>query len=74
MKNKETVTTSATFVEAAKISCKSKMIEAEAKIALYANTPQGVADHSKIMEEILQAAEQGSHAEDVLRFLEKVCP
>ena len=63
--------TGTAFVEAAKMSCRAKIQEAQAKITLYFNCAQGVADHSNVMEEILSAAEQGAHAEDVLNFLEK---
>jgi hypothetical protein len=59
------------FLEAAKLHCRSQIKEAEAKIELYLNYAQGVADHSAIMKEILDAAKQGAHAHDVLRFLQK---
>ena len=59
------------FIAAAKTSCRAKIEEAQAKIELYLNCAQGVSDHAGIMEEILSAAEQGAHAEDVLNFLEK---
>ena len=59
------------FLEAAKLHCRSQIKDAQAKIDLYLNYGQGVADHSGIMKEILDAAEQGAHAHDVLRFLEK---
>jgi len=59
------------FVEAAKLSCQSKIREAEAKIDLYVNSSQGIADHAGIMDEILSAAESGAHAQDILKFLEK---
>jgi len=59
------------FLEAARLHCRSQIKEAEAKINLYLNYPQGVADHSGIIKELLEAAEQGAHAQDILRFLEK---
>ena len=59
------------FLDAAKLHCRSQIKDAQAKIDLYLNFAQGVADHSNIMKVILEAAEQGAHAQDVLRFLEK---
>jgi len=61
------------FLKAAKLKCMSQIEEASAKINLYANNAVGVGDHPNIMEEILKAAEQGAHAQDILDFLEK-CP
>ena len=59
------------FIEAAKLQQHAKIKECEAKIALYINSSQGIADHSDIMTEIINAAAEGSHAEDVLNFLEE---
>jgi hypothetical protein len=71
MDNRELV--GAPFIEAAKLQCHAKIKEAEAKISLYANASQGIADHSNIMEEIMSAAAQGAHALDILSFLEDRC-
>jgi hypothetical protein len=59
------------FLDAAKLHCRSQIKDAQAKIDLYLNFAQGVADHSNITKEILAAAEQGAHAQDILLFLEK---
>ena len=61
------------FLEAAKLSCRPKIEEAVAKVALYTSEPQAVADHSNIMDELIKAAEEGAHAQDVLNFLEERC-
>ena len=61
----------AAFIEAAKLQQHAKIKECEAKIALYVNMSQGIADHSDITAEIVKAAAEGSHAEDVLNFLEE---
>ena len=59
------------FLKAAKLRCESKISEANAKISLYVNNAVGVGDHPNIVEEILKAAEDGAHAQDVLDYLEK---
>ena len=60
-----------TFLEAAKLDCRARIMEAEARIELYMNRPQGVADHPQILDEILKAAGAGAEAQDKLAFLEK---
>ena len=59
------------FLDAAKLRCRSQIKEAEAKIELYLSRPQGVADHPQILEEILKAASDGAEAQDQLNFLEE---
>lgn len=61
------------FLEAAKISCRAKIEEASARLTLYTSDPQAVADHSSIMDEILKAAADGAHAQDMLDFLVTRC-
>ena len=58
------------FLEAAKLSCKARIKEAEARVELYLKSPQGVADHPQILDELLKAASEGSEAHDQLSFLE----
>ena len=58
------------FLEAAKLKCQAQIKESEAKIRLYLENPVGVGDHPNIMEEILKAAADGAHAQDILDFLE----
>ena len=58
------------FLDAAKLRCRAQIREAEAKIELYLNRSQGVADHPQILEEILKAASEGAEAQDQLNFLE----
>ena len=59
------------FLDAAKLRCRSQIKEAEAKINLYVNRSQGVADHPQILDEILKAASEGAEARDQLSFLEE---
>ena len=61
------------FLEAAKLSCRAKIEDATARMKLYISDPQAVADHANITEEILKAAEDGAHAQDILNFLETRC-
>jgi len=61
----------AAFLDAAKLRCRSQIREAEAKIELYLDSPQGVAEHPQILQEILKAALEGAEAEDRLNFLEE---
>jgi|TARA_R110000851_G_scaffold201262_1_gene352412 hypothetical protein len=58
------------FLAAAKLHCRAKLAEAEAKIELYLGDSVGIGDHPNIMEEILKAADDGCHAEDMLNFLD----
>jgi len=59
------------FLKAARLHCEAQLQEAKAKTSLYTSSPQGVADHSGVMPEILDAAEQGSRARDMLEFLKE---
>ena len=59
------------FLESAKLKCQFEIEEAKARINLYLTTPVGIGDHPNIMEEMLKAASDGAHAQDVLNFLEK---
>jgi len=67
--DEETAWPGESFLEAAKLHCQAKIAQAEAKIGLYLEHPVGVGDHPNVMEEILKAAEEGCHAEDILKFL-----
>jgi len=58
------------FLEAEKEKLRAEIKTAQAKIALYVENPLAVAEHSDIGKEIREAAAQGSHAKDVLTFLE----
>jgi len=59
------------FLEAAKKKLEAQIKNAEAKINLYLTQAVGVGEHSQIAEELIKAAEEGSHAQDVLDFLNK---
>jgi len=59
------------FLEAAKQRLKAQIKESEAKINLYLTQSVGVGEHSEITEELIKAAEQGAHAEDILDFINK---
>ena len=59
------------FLSAAKLDCSAKIKEAAAQIGLYLSNTVAIGDHPNIMEEIIKAAESGSHAQDVLNFLEE---
>jgi len=67
-------TAGAGFLEAAKMKLAADIKDAEAKIQLYLSNPVGVGDHPDISEEILKAAADGSHAEDLLSFLNNRWP
>ena len=67
---KETNKPGAIFLDAARLNCRSRIKEAHAKIRLYLECPIGIGDHPDIMGEILKAAEAGSHAQDILDFLD----
>jgi hypothetical protein len=57
------------FLESVRRSLEADVLNAEAKINLYLKNPVGVGEHPNIADEILKAAEQGAHAEEVLDFL-----
>tara|TARA_A100001515_G_scaffold91921_1_gene73319 strand:+ start:2149 stop:2358 length:210 start_codon:yes stop_codon:yes gene_type:complete len=57
------------FIEAAKKKLIADIANAEAKIDLYATRSIGVGEHPEITEEIIKAAEQGAHAQEVLDFI-----
>lgn len=57
------------FLDSAKLNCLAKIKDATAKINLYLEYPVGIGDHPNITDEILKAAEQGAHAQDLLTFL-----
>ena len=59
------------FLEAAKRRLEAKIKNAEAKVNLYLTKPVGVGEHSEITEEIIKAAEEGTHAQDVLDFINR---
>jgi hypothetical protein len=59
------------FLEAAKITLEAKIKNAEAKVNLYLTELVGVGEHPEITEEIIKAAEEGAHAQDVLNFINK---
>ena len=59
------------FLEAAKKTLEAKIKNAEAKVNLYLTESVGVGEHAEIREEIIKAAEEGAHAQDVLRFINK---
>jgi hypothetical protein len=59
------------FLEAAKKRLEAQIKDAEAKVNLYITQAVGVGEHPQITEELIKAAEQGAHAEEVLAFLNK---
>ena len=59
------------FLEAAKKELEARIKNAEAKINLYLTEAVGVGEHSEIREEIIKAADEGAHAQDVLNFINK---
>ena len=59
------------FLEAAKKSLEAKIKNAEAKVNLYLTEPVGVGEHPNITEEMIKAAEEGAHAQDVLDFINR---
>ena len=59
------------FLEAAKRRLEAQIKDAEAKVNLYLTLAVGVGEHPEITEEIIKAAEQGTHAQDVLNFINK---
>ena len=61
------------FLKSAKLKCQFEIEEAKARINLYTTKPVGIGDHPNIMDEILKAAADGAHAQDILNFLEKEC-
>ena len=59
------------FLEAAKRRLEAQIKDAEAKVNLYLTQSVGVGVHAEITEELIKAAEQGAHAQDVLDFINK---
>ena len=59
------------FLEAAKIRLEARIKNAEAKVNLYLTELVGVGEHPEITDEIIRAAEEGAHAQDVLDFINK---
>ena len=59
------------FLEAAKKALEAKIKNAEAKVSLYLTEAVGVGEHPEITDEIIKAAEDGAHAQNVLDFLNK---
>ena len=59
------------FLEAAKKELEARIKNAEAKINLYLTEAVGVGEHPEIREEIIKAAEEGAHSQDVLNFINK---
>jgi hypothetical protein len=59
------------FLQAAKKRLEAKVKNAEAKVNLYLTEPVGVGEHPEITDEIIKAAEEGAHAQDVLNFINK---
>tara|TARA_R110001583_G_scaffold19207_1_gene75471 strand:- start:487 stop:702 length:216 start_codon:yes stop_codon:yes gene_type:complete len=59
------------FLEAAQKELEARIKNAEAKINLYLTESVGVGEHSGIREEIIKAAEEGAHAQDVLNFINR---
>ena len=59
------------FLEAAKRRLEAQIKDAEAKVKLYLTQSVGVGEHAEITEELIKAAEQGAHAQDVLDFINK---
>ena len=59
------------FLEAAKRRLEAQIKDAEAKVNLYLTQSVGVGEHAEITEELIKAAEQGAHAQDVLNFINK---
>jgi hypothetical protein len=57
------------FLEAAKKTLEAKIKNAEAKVSLYLTELVGVGEHPEITQEIIKAAEEGAHAQDVLDFI-----
>jgi hypothetical protein len=60
------------LVDAAKAMCMAKVKHAEATIGVYLSSPQGVADHSGIVEEIIKLAREGAEAKDAYNFLDEL--
>lgn len=56
------------FLEAAKHRLEAQIKDAEAKVNLYLAQTVGVGEHPEITDELIKAAEQGSHAQDLLDF------
>ena len=59
------------FLEAAKQRLEAQIKDAEAKVNLYLTQSVGVGEHAEITEELIKAAEQGAHAQDILNFINK---
>ena len=59
------------FLEAAKTTLEARIKNAEAKVNLYLTELVGVGEHPEITDEIIKAAEEGAHAQDVLNFINK---
>ena len=59
------------FLEAAKRRLEAQIKDAEAKVNLYLTQSVGVGEHAEITEELIKAAEQGAHAQDILNFINK---
>ena len=59
------------FLEAAKRRLEAQIKDAEAKVNLYLTQAVGVGEHPEITEELIKAAEQGAHAQDILNFINK---
>ena len=59
------------FLEAAKRRLEAQIKDAEDKVNLYLTQSVGVGEHAEITEELVKAAEQGAHAQDVLDFINK---
>jgi hypothetical protein len=57
------------FLEAAKRRLEAQIKDAEAKVNLYLTQSVGVGEHPEITEELIKAAEQGAHAQDILNFI-----
>ena len=68
--NCEEVYPGESLMEAAKALCQAKVKAAEATIGLYYSSPQGVAGHPEVIEEIIKLAKEGSGALDAYNFLE----
>ena len=66
----QVVSAGESFLNAAKLKCKADLAIAESKINLYLQSAVGIGDHPDIVGEILKAAEEGAHAQDMLNFLE----
>ena len=59
------------FLEAAKRRLEAQIKDAEAKVNLYLTQAVGVGEHPEITEELIKAAGQGAHAQDILNFINK---